>query len=95
MTNNTEVAQTILSQISLGTKMACGSRNYIAIENGLAFNVLTGNRDIISITLEPSDTYTVKRVKVAAKTKIWQTVEEVSDVYCDNLSEVIYGMVIK
>ena len=92
---NPSVADVIWSQISLNTKMACGARSPLGDGNELSFVVLNGNSHRITVTLDPSDTYTVRRIKVSRKTMGFTVVEEASDVYCDNLSEVVYGMVNK
>jgi len=96
---NPSVADVIWSQISLNTKMACGARSPLGsplgVGNELSFVVLNGNSHRITVTLDPSDTYTVRHIKVSRKTLGFTVVEEASDVYCDNLSEVVYGMVNK
>lgn len=89
-------AQVIWQQISTSTKMACGAREPRVDVDGtrpyLYFRVTirSGVRHVIQVWLEPSDTYTVKLLgqrKFDVKTE-----EEADDIYCDNLSEVIYRM---
>jgi hypothetical protein len=89
-------AKVIWDQISRGTKMACGARDARADVDGtrpyLYFRVTirAGVRHTIQVWLEPSDTYTVKLLgqrKFDVKEE-----ESADDVYCDNLSDVIYRM---
>ena len=84
-------AQTIWNQISVGTKMACGAREPVGSENELHFTVLASRKTKIVVTLDPSDTYTVKFVKIGRGYDI-KVVEEMSDVYVDSLNQVIYSM---
>jgi len=95
--NETEptVADIIWSQISLNTKMACGARSPVADGNTLTFGVLSGNSKWVTVTLTLADTYTVRFIKASRKSTAFSVVEEATDVYCDALSEVIYGMVNK
>lgn len=88
--NNT-IGQTIWQQITLGTKMACGARDAVTIENGVMFTVLRSRATKIQVTLDPSDTYTVKFIKITKKFNA-VTIEEKSDVYVDMLNEVVYRM---
>jgi hypothetical protein len=89
-------AQVIWQQISVGTKMACGAREARVDVDGtrpyLYFRVTirSGVRHTIQVWLEPSDTYTVKLL--AMRGFDIKTEEEAEDIYCDNLSEVIYRM---
>lgn len=87
----TTPSQIIWTQITIGTKMACGARRPMCVnDNTLTFDVLSGAKNAIVVTLDPSDTYTVQRTK---RKKYNVTVEEeMSDVYVDNLNEVIYRM---
>ncbi len=88
-------AQIIWTQITIGTKMACGARNQRVgdTEDTLVFTVGRGNHRRIEITLDASDTYTVRLVKIS-KTPTFNRVivEKESDVYVDNLNEIIYHM---
>ena len=84
-------AQTIWQQITVWTKMACGARRAgCDNDNTLSFDVLTGSTNRIVVRLDPSDTYTVQRTK--RKKYNVMVVEEATDVYVDNLNEVIYKM---
>ncbi len=86
------VANTIWRQIGIQTKMACGAREPMGDANSLTFRVTIkpNQRHKIVVTLDPSDTYTVKLYSVRnGEVKV---VEEADDIYCEVLSEVIYRM---
>jgi hypothetical protein len=88
MTNS--VATVIWGQLPIMTKMACGAREPIAIsDHALSFKVGAKGERIV-VRLDPSDTYTVQRLGRAAKVK-----EETSDVYAEDLSDIVYHMVNK
>ncbi len=99
-------AQTIIEQIGVGNRMACGFRN-VSYSTGEAdkadydvrvrAKVGRANR-LIEIVLELNDTYTVRLIKVPtarAKDPSPVVLEESSDVYCDVLGEVVYSKVNK
>ena len=95
-------AQTIIEQIGVQNRMACGFRNP-TYESGEQFDVRVrakvgrANR-LIEIVLELNDTYTVRLIKVPtarAKDPSLKTLEESSDVYADMLGEVVYSKVNK
>ena len=94
-------AKIIFSQISITTKMACGIRELKAFRNSkdetvLSFRVGQGQCGFyILVTLNSADTYEVKLSKMKRKNHELVTVEEVKDVYCDELSDTIYHMVNK
>ena len=89
-------ATTIWQQISTGTKMACGAREPSAgTDNNrpyLCFKVTItkGVSHRIQVWLEPNDTYTV--ALLAQRKFVVKEVERAEDIYCDNLSEIIYRM---
>jgi hypothetical protein len=94
MATSMQVLNTIWKQINIGTKLACGARNPTACSNGaLQFQVERGGKYMF-VELLPSDTYkvTLKRFRKGCDTKV---LEEKEDVYCDQLSEIIYHMVNK
>ena len=96
MERHTEVAKVIMGQLSTGTRMACGMRDFIASPDKcgtLICRVLNG-RSSLKIELEASDTYTVKHVKMNRKYE-QVVIEEMNDVYADSLNEVIYRMLNK
>jgi hypothetical protein len=94
-TETPSVPDVIWSQVSLATKMACGARSPLGSGNTLTFVVLSGKQYRIEVTLDPSDTYTVRYIKLSSRGTGFHVLEEATDVYCDNLSEVIYHMVNK
>ena len=96
-----EVAKTIMKQITIQTKLACGFREPSVIgigdpKHGLQFRVGAGSkRQYIKVVLEPSDTYTVICYRLKRVTNEHVDIEIADDVYCDNLSEIIYHLVNK
>ncbi len=90
------ITSTIWAQLSIGCKMSCGARQPVAMaENELSFVVLRGASTRVFVKLEASDTYTVRLVKLNRKTCDVRDLERAEDVYADQLSEVVYGMVNK
>ena len=85
------VAEITWSQISRDTKWACGARNPVQDGNTLFFQVtITRNRKHkVYVTLDPSDTYTVKLISYTGLDDV-KVEKEASDIYCDQLSELIY-----
>jgi len=75
-------------------------RGFVIFDTGLMFKVngKRGSTWKMIVTLEGSDTYTVRLMKVFsvkkfAKTgKIAQVLDEATDVYCDQLQDVIEGI---
>jgi hypothetical protein len=90
MTENQQIAQTILEQLG-GRKFVfmCGVKMLTAIERGLSFRIpgtLTRNRiNYVKITLDPDDVYTVEfcviRKLTSRRVSLWE------GVYCDNLCD--------
>lgn len=91
--SNLEIANTILSQISISTKMACGFREAVAVEQGLRVKVARGS--IITVKLNGRDLYDVCHMR--KKRGAWEmiTLETANDVFCEDLSECVYHMVNK
>lgn len=89
-------ADIIWSQISRSTKMACGARNPTKGKDNnrpyLLFQVTIkpGVKNFVKVTLDPSDTYTVKLLQYRGVNV--KEIESHEDIYNDNLSEVIYRM---
>jgi hypothetical protein len=89
-------ADIIWSQISRSTKMACGVRKPTKGTDGnrpyLIFQVTIkpSVKNFVKVTLDPSDTYTVKLLQYRGENV--KEVESHEDIYNDNLSEVIYRM---
>lgn len=95
-----QIAKTIYSQIGLTTKLACGIREtYCGNTEGEDYPYLrmrVGNgsyRQFIKVIYMQDDTYVVELLKMTKDG--WVQLEEAEDVYCDQLSEVIYHMVNK
>lgn len=93
---DTTIGNTIWKQISIMTKMACGMRDPKLLDSGLSVKV-GGRMTWIEITLTPADTYTVELVKISKRQgrQVRLVPESFSDVYCDQLSEIVYAMVNK
>lgn len=88
---NQEIAQTILSQLG-GQRfvMMTGARNLTTIARGLSMRLNSVNSEgkrvnVVTVTLDPSDTYTVTASYLRAGTLT--TVATASDVYNDMLVE--------
>lgn len=94
-----QIAQTIFSQISVATKMACGMRNLScsrSADNIPYLNMRVGkNSDFLYIRVfyMPSDTYNVELI--SSKIGYEVQIQEMEDVYAEQLSNIIYHMVNK
>ena len=94
MSENTQIAQTILEQLG-GRRLIVmtGARNFIAIERGLSFRVPRAKDgiNVITVELTPADDYTVtfsrlRRAKGAyAPTRT--VVSKHDGIYCDQLQD--------
>ena len=89
-----EVAQTILRQLSLDTRLAVSARDYAGTEDSLTFRFGSRYKRLhATVTLDRgSDTYNVKVVRVPTRGKnawIPQTIREFSWVYADDLPGLI------
>jgi hypothetical protein len=83
-------ANTAWKQIPMGTKMACGFHSPI---NGGHYLAIKSNRSHVIISLSPMDTYNVYVISIRAdKVKIK---EQQTDVYAEDLGEVLYHMLNK
>ena len=86
--------QIIWTQLTLGTKMACGARLPLAGDDGIHFVVGRGNSTKIQIKLNRgTDTYEVRRWHIRGANATVK--EEQTDVYADRLNDVVYHMVNK
>lgn len=90
------VAQVILQQLraTASRKMLCwGARELIGMPNGLRFRVsgLLHKGHVCVIYDQRSDTYTVQIGNI--RKFEWKVKNEVTGVYCDNLGNVIDGLV--
>ena len=88
------IAATIWRQISVGTKMACGAREALAINRGLLFTVGRAMTRV-RVLLTPADLYEVSLIKLKRGTGEARIVEARDDKYAEDLSETIYHMVNK
>lgn len=96
MTNTeaSQIAATTRSQIGVMNLMACGARKFSYSADGQLTFKVGGRMRSIEITLDASDTYTVRLVRIT-RNYSRVVVEEHSDVYCDVLGQVVYGAVNK
>lgn len=91
---NNQVATTIKSQISAGTKMNTGARDYTFDSTSLTFKVGNGRKlRAITVTLADDDTYTTRYVEVNRRTYNIDTDKSIEGVYCTELNETILGLV--
>jgi hypothetical protein len=83
-------SQITLSQIPVHIRRVIGGRGYVgdAKTGYLHFTVGRGQHKI-TVTLEPSDTYTVRLMKFTERGLNMDEVKKVEDVYCDRLGDVI------
>jgi hypothetical protein len=81
------VTATILDQIGKGALMMIGAREIMAVSRGVRFRIGRNAKAInmIRITLDPSDTYTVEflRIRRASVTVASSAVDVYSDSLCD------------
>jgi hypothetical protein len=88
------VAETARAQIGTMNLMACGAREFSYDSDGTLKFKVGGRMRWVTVALDPSDTYTVKLVRVTRNYDL-VTVEEHSGVYCDQLGETVYRAVNK
>jgi len=88
-----QVGTTIWSQIPLTTKMAVGAREPLLIRSGVEFRA--GRELRIQVVLDASDTYKVTAYRLKRKTHERIVLEEHTEVYAENLGEIIYHAVNK
>lgn len=97
-----QIAATIYKQISLMTRVSCGIRELLCGEDKNKIPYLQmrvgSSRKLLYIRVYymPSDIYTVELIKVKKK-PIFNIIqlEENEEVYCEQLSSVIYNLVNK
>lgn len=84
-----EVANTIREQLGRMALAMIGARDLVGTSDSLAFRIGRNAKAInkLVIRLDPSDTYTVQAWRLRGTNAI--LVEEMSDVYCDMLHDVI------
>lgn len=86
-------ATVIWQQIPIGVKMRLGVRQVVGDESRgyLHFTVGPARRDPFKVTiqLDPGDTYTVKLVRCKLRAGETHVLEQASDVYFDQLGELL------
>lgn len=90
-----QVANTIKQQIGVKTLMACGARNFLASATSLEMEVLEDARAVIkllTVTLNGKDLYDVELVVLSMRHMSRTVIEEKTDIFCENLSDVVYRM---
>lgn len=81
-----QVALTIRKQVGIWAFAEVGARGFLYDENSLYFDCKPKSRIVrVKITLNPSDTYTVR----VLNKRTGDTLYEIEDVYADTLSEII------
>lgn len=93
MTNNLQVAKTILEQLGGGRLMAMtGAKNFVGGENFLSFKLPGGGGfaksgiNFVRVVLDPCDTYTVTFSRIRGSKVV--EISTHGDVYCDQLQDV-------
>jgi hypothetical protein len=94
MTMRPGKATIIWQQVPAGVRMSLGARQPVGDENKgyLQFTVGPSKGEVVfkvTIRLEPSDTYTVKLIRCDLRTGEAADLESASDVYCDQLGELL------
>lgn len=94
-----EINKIIRQQIGNITLMACGAREWRFLENGRSgtrFRVAASSkRQFIEIELMPNDTYEITSFRLKRVTDEKIIIEKHDDIYCDQLTEIIYRVVNK
>lgn len=69
MTTNNNIGRTILAQLGNGTLYMLGAKNIVLIEGGVKFKIGRNSKSVnlVTITLDPSDTYNVEFGRLAKK----------------------------
>lgn len=86
-----EIANTILRQIGVATRMACGIRQPLATDSGVLCVVGRTVKTKLEITLNGRDLYDLRSIRIR---RDW-SVEELgamSDVGAEELSEAVYSL---
>ena len=90
MTENHQITHEILRQLG-GSRFVVmtGAKHLCEVERGLGFqipgNITKDGINAVKITLDPSDTYTVKFMRMTRSSL--KTIYEDSDIYCDSLQQ--------
>ena len=90
---NLDVAREIQAQIGNRAFVMMGARNFVGGPASLSFRVGSGARykgqtiNVVQITLDPSDTYTVRFYYMRGSDRTLRV--EVDDVYFDSLHDIL------
>lgn len=88
----------IWKQLTVMTKMSCGARQPVLLtqdEQGICFKVHSKPMRYIEVILDPSDTYTVRYLRLKRGSYERITLEEHAGIYVDMLNETVYHAVNK
>jgi len=90
---SSQVATTIRDQIGAGALMNVGARDFSWEANSLIFKTGNGRKiRAVTVTLEDSDTYTVRYVEMNRRTYKLDTDTTLRDIYCDQLAEIVIDL---
>jgi len=85
------IAQTILEQLG-GRRFTVmtGAKNYVDHGNALSFHLgrNSSRANVIKITLDPSDTYTLEMGRYSRKNLEYTVLETTSDIYAEDLTRI-------
>lgn len=88
----------VIAQMGKMTFLAvCGGKWAKVYDSGketVGVLMFCGESRAVEVVLDPWDTYTVRRVRLVNRGELKGSIvveSEVSDVYCDNLTEVVYS----
>jgi len=96
-----QISKTIRKQIGVANLMACGAREFKLLgfdspKKGVQFRVNhSARRQYVKVVLEPNDTYTVITYRLKRVTNEHIDINDVYDIYCEQLGETVYRMVNK
>ena len=86
-------ANVTLQQIGTGNLMAVGARDFVKDGAQLIFRVGNGRKLAkVVVTLDPSDTYSVRYLEMNRKTYAFTVDESVAGVYAEDLGAVVRRM---
>ncbi len=84
------IATTILSQIGNKAIAMMGAKDFGDTGSGLRFKVRGSRKvNLVIVTLDPNDTYTVEFKKYSPRTFKCKDVSDFSGVYADNLHAIL------
>ena len=87
-------ANELMTQIGNGNLMAVGARDFMLDGNSLQFRVGAGRKlNKLIVTLEPTDTYSVRYVEMTRSPKFKIVKDETeTDVYAESIGAVVRRM---